>query len=347
MSARSPSPSADHTLHGPNDLAWLELMVTGAYPPGYESPEPPRAPEPRPVLRVAAEVAATAQREGTLTLRDPEGVALATVAVSGRPGTGRSRPAGSDLRVGRRSPGGREAVSHLSHLACCARPADVARANRSARPRPLGAGALLLGVPTGLPRPPPPESGPCSRSSPSPATTRPTPTGTGRCGWPRPRRPAGQTTGSWWFPTRRWPGRRWAAHPARIVSAYGATALLVRPDHWAAPCADDAGGGRPPAPRSASRSWSLDVDPSQLRSGHRPDALLSRASRCRTGSPSRTSPTSCHVGTDRVVNRASPCCSAASPARASPPWRERWSVGCSTASTGRSPCSTATWCVTT
>jgi sulfate adenylyltransferase len=74
--------ASGHTLHG-DDLAWLELMVTGAYPVGYASPaEAAKSPTRVPVLRVPAEAADAARSTGQLALLDPEGVTVASVTVT-------------------------------------------------------------------------------------------------------------------------------------------------------------------------------------------------------------------------------------------------------------------------
>jgi sulfate adenylyltransferase len=100
--------ASGHTLHG-DDLAWLELMVTGAYPAGYASPaDAARGPGRVPVLRVPADVARSASTSGQLALLDPEGVTVGSVAIAA---TGVD-PAGHWLS-GVPSPGKR--FAHLSH----------------------------------------------------------------------------------------------------------------------------------------------------------------------------------------------------------------------------------------
>ena len=110
---------AEHTLHG-DELAWLELMVSGAYPAGYHSPELPAGGPARPVLWVDAGTAAAAGHEGRLTLLDPEGVPVATVVVEAVGGMG-SDPT---WVTGVPRPGKR--FSHLSHVELRQPPATVA-----------------------------------------------------------------------------------------------------------------------------------------------------------------------------------------------------------------------------
>jgi sulfate adenylyltransferase len=79
------SSSADNpaaTVHG-DDLAWLELMLSGAYPRHFGPPaHDATVPRARvPTLTVPAAVGEAAVAAGALQLLDPEGVRLADVAV--------------------------------------------------------------------------------------------------------------------------------------------------------------------------------------------------------------------------------------------------------------------------
>lgn len=75
-------PVPTHVLHG-DDLAWLELTLSGALPRRYGVPAPsPTLGARLPVLLTPPEVAEAALTVGELRLLDPEGVPLATMTVS-------------------------------------------------------------------------------------------------------------------------------------------------------------------------------------------------------------------------------------------------------------------------
>jgi sulfate adenylyltransferase len=118
-----------HTVHG-DELAWLELMVTGAYPPAYAAPRDDGA---APTLFVPADVAAAAQAEGRLALLDAEGVTVAVVSVSAT-GTRDLTPDDGDRAAWVAGvPKAAKRISHLSHRELRRAPSAV-RADRREGP---------------------------------------------------------------------------------------------------------------------------------------------------------------------------------------------------------------------
>jgi sulfate adenylyltransferase len=118
--------ASGHTLHG-NDLAWLELMVTGAYPARYASPADAAHSAARvPVLRVSPEAADAASSTGQLALLDPEGVTVGTVTVT----DSGVDPAGPWLAG---TPAAAKRFVHLSHRELRRSPAST-RAQLDSRP---------------------------------------------------------------------------------------------------------------------------------------------------------------------------------------------------------------------
>ncbi len=261
MSRPGQSAHTQHTIHG-NDLAWLELMVTGAYPAGYEAPRNDAA---APPLFLPAHVAAAAQAEGRLALLDAEGVTIATVTVTA---TGkrdvRSADAESDAWVAG-VPRAAKRVSHLSHREL-RRPPSAVRADPSPGP------VLALWEPE-------PSSRAVRAAAVRAAAARdgtvlqmvgvPDDHETDRVGHRGVRLALAQDT-------RRTddrlvvvpdPGVGSSAAEvivqARLAAGYGADLLAVRPDHWSA-----LGSGAPEVARASAQVGVelvvLDVDPSQL-----------------------------------------------------------------------------------